>query len=93
MKVQGNTDSSLAQSVVSRRGAGRVRRIEVRKLWVQDRAAKGELSVVKVKCEEKAADGLMKHVDRQKMEQYVQACSMVRQSGRHERCPRLGYSR
>ncbi len=49
VKVQVNTDSSAAKSIVSRRGAGRVRRIEVRELWVPDRVAKRELSVVKVK--------------------------------------------
>ena len=90
VKVQVNTDSSAAKSIASRRGAGRVRHIEVRELGVQDRVTKGELSVVKVKGEENVADGLTKHVDRQKMEQYMEACSMVRRSGRHELCPRLG---
>ena len=90
VKVQVNAVSSAAKSMASRRGAGRVRLIEVRELWVQDRVATGELSVVKVKGEENVADGLTKHVDRQKMEQYMEACSMVRRSGRHELCPRLG---
>ncbi len=57
------TDLSAAKSIASRRGAGRGRRIEVRKLWVQDRVAKGELSIVNVKGEENVADGLTKHVD------------------------------
>ena len=73
-----------------RRGAGRARRIEVRELWVQDRSAKGELSIVKAKGEENVADGLTKHVERQKMEQYMDACGMVRRSGRHELSPQLG---
>ena len=90
VKAPVNADSSTARSIASRRGAGRVRHIEVRELWVQDRVAKGELSVVKVKGEENVADGLTKHVDRQKMEQYMEACGMVRRSGRHELCPRLG---
>ena len=34
--------------------------------------AKGELKIVKVKGEENVADGLTKHVDRQKMEQYME---------------------
>ncbi len=92
VKVQVKAGSSAAKSLASRRGIGRKRHVEVRELWVQVRVAKGELSVVKVKCEEKVADGLTKHVDRQKMEQYVEACSMVRRSGGHELCPRLGDS-
>ncbi len=46
----------------------RERRIEVRELSVQLRVAKGELElkIAKVKGEEKVADGLTKHVDRNK---------------------------
>ncbi len=53
VKVQVNVGSSAAKSLVSRTGAGRVRHIEVGELWVQDRVE--ELSVVKVKGEEKVA--------------------------------------
>ncbi len=38
--VQVNTDSCAAKSILARRGAGRVRYIEVRDLLVQDRVAK-----------------------------------------------------
>ncbi len=66
--------------------------MKVRELWVQDRAAKGELKVVKVDGEANVADGLTKHLDRQKMDQYMEACGMVRQSGRHDLSPKLGDS-
>ena len=52
--------------------------------------AKGELKIVKVGGEENAPDGLTKRMDRQKMEQYMKACGMVRRSGRHELSPQLG---
>ncbi len=68
VEVQVNTDSIAAKSIASRRGAGRVRHVEVRELWVQDRVAKGELQIKKVKGEEKSADGLTKHVERAKMD-------------------------
>ncbi len=54
--------------------------------------AKVELKIVKVKCEESVAYGLTKHVDRQKMEQYVEACGIVLRSGRHELSLQLGDS-
>ncbi len=54
--------------------------------------AKGELKIVQVKGEENVADGLKKHVGRQKMEQYVEACGMARRSGRHSLSPQLGDS-
>ena len=37
------TDSSSAKSFASRRGAGRIRHIEVRWLWLQDEVAKGRV--------------------------------------------------
>lgn len=73
MKVQVNTDYNAARRIASRRCAGRVWHIEVRELWVQDQLAKGEVSIAKLKGEENVADGLTKHVDRQKMEQYMAA--------------------
>ena len=87
--VQVNTDSSAAKSIASRRGAGRVRHIEVRELWVQDRVAKGELTIVKVKGEHNVADGLTKHVDRTKMDEYLKKCGLARRNCRHELCPHL----
>ena len=87
--VQVSTDSRAAKSIASRRGAGRVRHIEVRELWVQDRVAKGELTIVKVKSEHNVADGLTKHVDKIKMDEYLRRCGFMRKAWRHELCPRL----
>jgi hypothetical protein len=90
VEIHVNTDSSAAKSITSRKGAGRVRHIEVRELWVQERVAKGELKIVKVRGEDNVADGLTKHVDKQKMEQYLKACGFEKRSGRHELSPALG---
>ncbi len=51
-----------------------------------------ELKIAKMKVEENVADGLTKQVDRQKMEQCVEACGMARRSGRRELSPQLGES-
>ena len=47
IEVQVNTDSSAARSSASRGGVGRVRHVEVRELWVQDKVNKRELSVIR----------------------------------------------
>ncbi len=90
VRMHVNTDSSAAKSSASRRGVGCVRHIELRELWVQGRVAQGELVIVKVKWEHNVADGLTKHVERHKMDEFLTACGMVRRSGRHELCPYLG---
>ncbi len=89
---QVNTDSSAAKSMTARRSAGRVRHIEGRESLVRDGVAKGELKIGKVKGEDNVVDGLTKHVDKQKMEQYMKACGIVRKRGRHELSPVLGDS-
>ena len=90
VKVRVNTDSSAAKSITSRKGAGRVRHIEVRELWVQEKVNRGELMITKVKGEDNVADGLTKHVDRAKMEKYMAECGIRFVKGRHELCPHLG---
>ena len=71
IESQTNTDSSAARSISSRRGAGRVPHVRVRELWVQEKVRRGELSIIKVKGEDNVADGLTKHVDRSKLEKYM----------------------
>ena len=90
VEAQVYADSSFAKSTASRRGAGRGRRVEVWELWAQNRVAKGGVTVVKVKGENKVADGLTKHVERHKMDAYVKVCGVARKSGRQELCPYLG---
>ncbi len=66
MEMHVKSDSSAANRINARRGAGRTRCIEVRELWVRGQLAKGELKIVKMNGEENAADGSAKHVDRQR---------------------------
>ena len=63
MEIQVNTDSSAARSISSRRGAGRVRRVQVRELVAQERTRRGDLSIIKVRGEDNVADGVTKHIE------------------------------
>ena len=90
VEVQVNTDSSAAKSIASRRGAGKVRHIEVRELWVQDRVARGDIALKKVKGEDNLADILTKHVGRNILDKHIKTMCYVRFNGRHTICPQLG---
>ena len=90
MEVQVNTGSSAARTISSRRGAGRIRRVEARELWAQELARRGEVPTIKVKGEDNVADGMTKHVDRSKLEKYMKECGFAFRDGRHELCPYLG---
>ena len=59
--VETVTDSSAAKSYASRRGAGRIRHIEVRHLWLQQAVAEGRFRVAKIAGEHNPADVLTKY--------------------------------
>ena len=61
MVIEAATDSSAAKSYASRRGAGRVRHIEVRLLWLQQAVADGRFRLQKVLGTENPADTLTKY--------------------------------
>jgi hypothetical protein len=82
VEAQVNMDSSAARSISSRTGAGRVRHVEVRELWVQEMVVRGELSIIKVRGgdvrgEDTVAEGLTKHVERSKTEVHMERCGFV----------------
>ena len=56
------TDSSAALGIVSREGAGRVKHIHVRHLWLQQMLREGKLKISKCSTEENLADLLTKHL-------------------------------
>ena len=48
MKVQLSTDSSAAKGAAMRTGAGRLKHIQTTQFWVQERIARGEVTVKKI---------------------------------------------
>ena len=72
------TDSSSAQSIMERRGAGRIRHLHCLMLWLQERVDSGEIRIEKSKGGEHntadigtkavSAPVLMKHLKTLKME-------------------------
>ena len=46
------TDSSAAKGISHRRGVGRVKHLELKELWVQDKVDKGELEIRKISTDD-----------------------------------------
>ena len=59
------TDSTAAKSFASRRGLGRVRHVETRRLWLQREVAEGRVRVHKVLGTENPADVLTKYLSQE----------------------------
>ena len=87
--VQVRTDATAAKGIASRRGAGRVRHIEVADLWVQDQVQQGRIEIVKVRSEDNMADAMTKFVPAQGILSMLQKAAIQFHSGRHKEAPML----
>jgi hypothetical protein len=80
LKVTCYSDASAGLSFASRRGLGRIRHVETRFLWLQDRVALKHLTVKKIGTEDNPADVLTKPLTREKIDKF---CAAIGQ----EDCP------
>ena len=85
-------DASAALSIAKRHGAGKMRRINVKTLWLQGKAVQLELDYVKVRGEEKPADGLTMHVKQELAEKYLKTTGLHLGKDRAETSLRLAGS-
>ena len=69
-------DASAALSIAKRQGAGKMRRINVKSLWLQAKAVQQVLKYCKIRGKENPADGLTKHVKRELLESYLKTESL-----------------
>jgi len=82
-----NTDASAAKGIANRRGLGKVRHIAVNQLWIQDRIAKGDLTISKVNGKENLADILTKHVKSEDIRVHLHKTGQAIKEGRHAIAP------
>ena len=64
-------DASAALSIANRQGAGKMRHINVKSLWLQAKEVQQILKYRKVKGQENPSDGLTKHVRRELLDKYL----------------------
>ena len=80
-------DSSAAVAIAQRRGSGNVWRIEVNLLWLQERAANREVTLVKVPGTTNAADHLTKPGCTAAVKQQMEITNQRIHRGRHDKMP------
>ena len=69
-------DASAALSIAKRQGAGKMRHINVKSLWLQEKAVQKILSYDKIKGEDNPSDGLTKHVRKELIDKYLEIESL-----------------
>ena len=76
------TDSSAANGIGNRRGAGGVRHIETRSLWLQQRTTNRDLSIGKISKDVNWADLPTKHQDGRTVARILKATGYEVRQGR-----------
>ena len=72
------TDASAARGVIQRQGAGKVKHLSVKQLWVQEREACKELSVKKIPRDFNPSDFLTHHCSESDLTRHLAGMSVVR---------------
>ena len=82
-------DASAALGIVNRQGLGKLRHINVRYLWLQERVRSKELEVLKVAGVSNPADLMTKHLDANTMWKHANKLGFYTAPGRSELAPKL----
>ena len=76
------TDSSSGLAVISRRGLGRLRHVQTRHLWVQQRVQEGDLRLNKEPGDTNVSDALTKPLDEKRMTNLLTVMGYAFRGGR-----------
>ena len=75
-------DSSAALAIANRKGAGKLRHINVSSLWIQEKKDLHDLEIRKVLGTENPADMMTKHLLREPLDKCMKELNQWRMSGR-----------
>ena len=85
-------DASAALSIAKRQGAGKMRHINVKSLWLQEKTLQSILKYNEAKGEDNPADGLTKHVKRELIEKHLKTEGLTVRGDRADASLRLAGS-
>ncbi len=85
--VEIKEDSSAAKGIASRRGLGKLKHIDIKELWIQEKVNSGELEITKVRGTVNLADALTKYCDVHVTRFHFEHTSQHISNDRHELMP------
>ena len=89
MKIKVHTDSSAAKGIATSRGLGKVKHLDTRALWVQQKVEDGTIHVRKVCGETNIAYILTKYLSVVRMHSLLALLPVQLKDGRHSLAPKL----
>ena len=82
LKLELKADSSAGIGTAQRQGLGRLRHVQTRYLWVQERVRRGEVAVSKVRGDRNPSDMLTKPMGKGKREYFMKMIGQWYMDGR-----------
>ena len=70
------SDSLAAQGILARRGSGKVKHLETKQLWLQERVRSGEITLTRVPRKRNPADLLTHQCSGQEMQEHLRRLSV-----------------
>ena len=89
LKIRLHTDTSAAKGIAMRKGLGKVKHLETRTLWVQDKVEDGTIVMRKIPGNDNIADLLTKYLSAEKIQRFVHMLPLEAMGGRHSLAPKL----
>ena len=86
-KVRVHVDSSAAIGICKRSGIGKIRHLDTRLLWIQDKVRDGTIGIVKIAGTENPADLMTKHLDADSIAANLTRLSCWPKEGRAQSAP------
>lgn len=77
MEAVVQSDSSAARGIASRIGSGKLRHLQIRDLWIQEKTRNGEIKLEKQKSEDNTSDLGTKYLDRKRIDKLIAMACLV----------------
>ena len=85
--VEVKEDASAAKGIASRRGRGKLKHIDIKELWIEEKVSSGDLKITKVPGTTNLADALTKYCDVHVLNYHVEHTDQQIKDERHELMP------
>ena len=87
--IRMHTDSSAAKAIATRRGVGKVKHLDTRSLWIQDKVDSGAVTAKKVPGTQNPADLCTKYLAAAVLNRLLSQLPVLELTGRHRFAPQL----
>jgi hypothetical protein len=85
--IEVKEDSSAAKGIASRRGLGKLKHVDIKELWIQEKVGNGDLKITKVPGTINLADALTKYCDQHVTAHHVRSTHQTISTEKHHLSP------